>query len=128
MYYTNRVMALEISHVCNTKQERLNKLTELIEADVNVFIYGTGNNGKTFIINQLKDLLVEHNYTHLTQVDNLTFLKSYELMDFLKDNQLVVECTKIPARELGQLMSDAGFIGIEFKGQYDEDANEYLDF
>ncbi len=104
----------ENQYSCFSENEKYNVLLELISQRKNIYLYGSGNNGKTYILNRIRQSLnnVIEEYTVIYD-DNIQ----------IPNNRLFINETNI---EPDNNMSDRIDVTVEFRGTWDPLNNMYV--
>jgi hypothetical protein len=111
------------SIICFDFQEKYNTLKNSIEENKNIYLYGDGNNGKTYVINKLRNLLNEYEYfvMEYSKDEKINILERY-----LRDHKLVIQSNYDSSGEFLEFINNNNFAIIKFKGVYDKKQDIYV--
>lgn len=116
---------------------RIDKLVRAVKAEMNIFIYGSGNNGKSYTVILLHTLLDKYNKLPHCDSDTLNslpkFIKYLDLYHIKpmstddKSNFYIIESNNRPSKNVEEYMRQVmNFTIIKFIGKYDKQSNQYI--
>lgn len=113
---------MDNNYVCETYDEKFSTLQLLLESNYNIYLYGCGNNGKTFIVKKLC-LLLKDKYNFVESYDpNLNEINKFN--KYINDNnyRIIIESNI----NNSEYFRNLGFKIIFYIGKYDKNTNEYV--
>jgi hypothetical protein len=107
-----------MNYVCTNYNERYDTIRQLIIQGKNIYLYGTGNNGKTFIVNQLLQTLGENDR------DNIIVKYDSDPSEYVNNNALINKTVILEGNTPpnDQLIN---FVKVLFTGTYNNQTNSY---
>lgn len=106
---------------CNTYQERINILVDLINAGENIYLFGNGNNGKTTIINELKQFIKEKGYNLLPEKTGPGLPPLYPYIGESANTKFICQSNYNPNNDV----IDSNFVPVRFVGKYNPVSSKY---
>ena len=108
-------------YYCLEYQSKYNTLKQIIDLGKDIFVYGSGNNGKTFIIDQILKKTNNNNYITIENNTNNKISDLISLIDKYKKEgkKLIIQSqTYLPFQY-------NNFVIINFQGKYNKLTENY---
>jgi hypothetical protein len=114
MTIINKNMA---DHYCLSKENKIKILTSLALEGKSIYLYGAGNNGKTYIINQLRNNALRNYIIHEDPFESPSDIKH------INDGRKHMYVSNFLPNDKNQV---SGCVVVEFTGVYNSKYGDYV--
>lgn len=107
------------NYICTNYNDKYDTIKQLIIQRRNIYVYGNGNNGKDYVLNEIKKELPENIVTDI--------IKCVDIQDYsIHKNILTDKIIIIHDNEYNPSSTINNFVKVEFLGNYDSNTNSYI--
>lgn len=107
---------------CYSYEDRLNTLINLLNQGENIYLFGNGNNGKSYLINKLSDVVKANKYNIMTEPSQPGFPSFTAFIGSSENNKKIVMSNFPPNNDV----INSNFVQIRFVGKFDKKTMTYI--